>query len=299
MWGAAMNSRFYNFHPASLTVYFASVLWVAMFCQNPVFQAFALVGGGTFLAILKGGKKLFSDLAFYVSLFVLIAVTNPIFSHNGATPLFFMNGNPVTAEAVFCGASIAATLISVILWFGSVTRIMSDEKIVYLFGKPFPKLALVLSMALRFVPRLKERFAETENAQKALGLFSVESRFDRLKFKLAVFFSTVSQAAESSVEISQSMRGRGYGLKNRTSFSRFKFTAADAVIGAASLAASAVIIFGKILGKTDFGFYPVMSEIPVNAAALASYGAYAALSFAPSIIELTESIKWKFFISKI
>lgn len=43
-------------------------------------------------------------IAFYVSMFLLVAVTNPLFSHNGVTPLFYLNGNPVTLEAFVYGA---------------------------------------------------------------------------------------------------------------------------------------------------------------------------------------------------
>ena len=48
-------------------------------------------------------KAILSDMGFYLPLFLLVAVTNPLFSHNGVTPLFFMNGNPVTLEAVVYG----------------------------------------------------------------------------------------------------------------------------------------------------------------------------------------------------
>lgn len=35
----------------------------------------------------------------------------------GKSPLFFINGNAFTLEAVFCGGGIAAALMSAIYWF--------------------------------------------------------------------------------------------------------------------------------------------------------------------------------------
>lgn len=86
-------------HPAVLLFYFLSVLAVAMFSGNPVLSVTALLGGILFCAMLQKKSDVPGDLGFYIPLFLLVAITNPLFSHNGVTPLFFLNGNPVTMEA--------------------------------------------------------------------------------------------------------------------------------------------------------------------------------------------------------
>ncbi len=95
---------FGNVHPFVLLVYFLSVLTVAMFAANPVLSLTALLGGILFCAMLVRRSLVPGDIGFYVPLFLLVAVTNPLFSHNGVTPLFFLNGNPVTLEALLYGS---------------------------------------------------------------------------------------------------------------------------------------------------------------------------------------------------
>ena len=80
---------FANYHPAVLLLYFLSVLLVGMFVTNPVLQLTMLLGAVLFCLMLphrSGGA------GFYVPMFLLVAVTNPLFSHNGVTPLFYLNG---------------------------------------------------------------------------------------------------------------------------------------------------------------------------------------------------------------
>lgn len=82
------------------------------------------------------------NIGFYVPLFLMVAVTNPLFSHNGVTPLFFLNGNPVTLEAFIYGIAIAVMVIAIIMWCKCCSEVMTSDKLLYLFGRVIPKLSL-------------------------------------------------------------------------------------------------------------------------------------------------------------
>lgn len=282
-----------------MLTYFSAVIGVLMLCNNPVLQLISLLGATAYAVWLTKGREFFQNLVFYSVFFLLITVTNPLFVHNGKTPLFFMNQNPVTLESFICGASIAVTIIAVIVWFFCVTKVMTSEKFYFLFSKISPKLALVFSMALSFIPRLKKSYKDTEKAHKTLGIYSAESRFDRLLLKLKTMSSTVAQTAENSIETSASMNARGYGGKKRTSCEKVKFCLFDLVLLMFSLAVLTMEIVFMINGATAFEFYPKVTEISVKADSFTAYAGYFALCFLPVIIELTESLKWKYFVSKI
>ena len=103
-------------HPLPLFAYFIVILLFSMFLRNPVIVLLSLLGSGAFAATLTDKREKLNDLKFYIPLSVLIAVTNPLYSHNGRTPLFFVNGNAFTLEAVEYGVFIAAMIIAVLLW---------------------------------------------------------------------------------------------------------------------------------------------------------------------------------------
>lgn len=252
-----------------------------------------------FSLMLVRKKAILSDMGFYLPLFLLVAVTNPLFSHNGVTPLFFMNGNPVTLEAVVYGVFISVMVVGVLFWCKCYNEIMTEDKFLYLFGRIIPKMSLVLSMALRFVPMFKRQMKNVSRAQKAMGLYSQKSYVDRLRGGIRVFTAMISWSLENSMELSSSMRARGYGLHGRTNFSLFKFGARDAAVLLSGLLLFAAVLIGVGSGSIDFTFYPKLGKISLSLKSLITYISFFILSFLPFFIEVKENLKWKYYISKI
>lgn len=290
---------FERYHPAALLAYFAAVLLIAMFAGSPLTAALALAGGLCFAATMTTAKEKLADLTFYLPLVLLVTVTNPLFSHNGVTPLFFLNGRAVTLEAILYGAGLGVTLWAVLLWCRCWSRIMTSEKLLYLFGRVIPKLSLVLSMALRYVPLLRRQAKKLERAQQVLGLYASERYFDRLRSKLAVYSGLVGWSLENAVEVSRSMKARGYGLKGRTAYANYHFTRRDAALLAFSLCAAGLYLTAGVLGYGSFTYYPALSGIDTRPLALAGEAAFAALAFAPFLIEGRQTLQWNFCKSKI
>lgn len=290
---------FSNFHPAALMLYFLVVLLVAMFSGNPVILVLALLGGGSFAWILSEPRERRSDLGFSLGMLVLVTLTNPLFSHNGVTPLFFLNGNPVTLEAIFYGLFMGLTVVSVIFWCKCYNKIMSTDKFLYLFGRAIPSLSLVLSMALRYVPMLKRQAVKVERAQKTMGLYASDSRFDRIRSKLMVFSSLVGWSLENAMEVSRSMRARGYGLSGHTSYSNYHYTSADFLLLGATVLAGGLYLCTAALDFGRFSFYPAITALDARPLALVQYIAFGLLSLAPALIETEETLRWNYSRSKI
>ena len=290
---------FSAYHPAVLLLYFLAVLLVAMFTQNPVLLTLALLGGISFCTLLEPSKDFWRNLAFYVPLFLMIAVTNPLFSHNGVTPLFFLNGNPVTGEAILYGLDIATMIVAVMIWFKCYNHIMTSEKILFLFGKWIPKLSLLLSAALRFIPLFKRQIKKIHQAQKAMGLYASQSYVDKLRGGIRVFSAMLTWSLENAVDTGDSMRARGYGLKGRSHFALFRFTVRDGLLLGAAAVLLATVLAGMALKETAFSFYPRISALRSTPFALAAYVAFGLLAFLPFIIDVEENLKWKYTISKI
>ncbi|MBR7162258.1 MAG: hypothetical protein IKD07_07570 [Clostridia bacterium] len=97
-------------NPFVLLCYFAAAAGISMFSMNPVIQALSLLGALSFFFVRNAGKKTGMHLPLCL-MALLAALLNPLFTHNGATVLFILNGNPVTAEACFYGAITAIMLL--------------------------------------------------------------------------------------------------------------------------------------------------------------------------------------------
>ncbi len=290
---------FSSFHPAVSAVYFASVLIITMFSANPFLAAFSLLGAALFYVKSEKKSRRLKEFGFYALIFLVIALSNPLFSHKGKTVLFFINSNPVTLESLFYGINAAIMLVAVILWFSCLNRVLTEDKILFLFGRFLPKTALLISNALRFIPLLKIQGEKIRTAQKAMGLYSSDSITDRIKGLLRTFSALITWSLENAIDTAASMKSRGYGLKNRSRYSQFAFKKRDAgllcVIAALDFVA-AVAIFSQHL---DFSFYPTVTYSHLNIINIAAISAFALMSLLPFIIEVKEGLKWKYYISKI
>ncbi len=290
---------FERYHPVILFFYFIAVIFITMFTAHPILLGISFITSLTFCGMLTGIKKLLSSLAYSIPMLLIIAVTNPLFSHNGETILFFLNDNPVTLEAILYGLDIAVMIISVFYWFKCYHAVMTSDKFIYLFGRVIPKLSLLLSMVLNFVPKFKRHFREIDEAQKALGIYTSKSYIDKLRSKIRVLSILISWSLENSVETADSMRARGYGLKGRTSYSVFHWTSRDTVMAACVFGLSAAVCFLMSAGYSDYWFYPSFKVFDWSAPSVVLYVVLFAVMIISAATEIKENITWRYLRSKI
>ena len=173
-----MNDSFSALHPALTFCYFAAVLLLTMLVLHPVFLALSLLGALGYCAVLRGWRSLGRTLGWLVPFLVLMAALNALLNHAGVTMLFYLpNGNPVTREALCYGAAAAAMFAAVILWFQCCNVVMTAEKYLYVFGSALPGVSLLLSMALRFVPKFSAHIRSVRAAQASLGCGALYVRY--------------------------------------------------------------------------------------------------------------------------
>ena len=294
---------FDNYNPITIFIYFASVITIGMFCLNPVTMnpliLFLSLSGALTTYIIRNRMSGVKTHFFFFGMFILLAVINPLFNHNGVTVLLIINNNPITLEALLYGTASAAAIISVIYWFRSFSQIMTSDKLLYILGNISPKFALILSMTLRYVPLFENQTQKVIQAQRGLGLYSDTDFMSRVRGGTRVFSVMVTWALENGVVTSDSMTARGYGITKRSFFSIFKFRKKDIAVTAASLILFAIILTGVISGAINFRFYPEISHAQTTAVSVITYIAYGLLTFLPAAIETEEEIKWKYLKSKI
>ncbi|MFZ3130289.1 MAG: energy-coupling factor transporter transmembrane component T [Desulfosporosinus sp.] len=290
-----MNRAFSAFHPAVSFVFFAVMLALTMlFFRQPVFLGVTLSSALIFSLMLNGRRGVKLSLLFYLPMFLLIAMSNPLFNHQGKTVLFYFMDNPITLEAVLYGICSAASLIAILAWFSCYNKVITADKFLYLFAKLIPAVALLITMTMRMISKLKYQLKTISNAQQAIGLAqSTGSLPERVKKGMRVISILLSWAMEEAIETADSMQARGYGLKNRTTFSVFKFAKRDGlVLGLISVLAG-ICFAGYFLGYGTMQFYPSIRPLNLSIQAIVLYIVFAGLAFLPMIIEVRESYKWR------
>ena len=163
------ESSFARCHPLVTFSYFAALLVASVFSLHPLLLGLTFCSALLYALSQRGAAALRLALLFLLPAVALTALVNPLFNHRGATVLFYLADNPMTAEAFLYGLATGVLMGGILLWFSCMGPLFRSDKIVYLFGRVSPSLALTLSICLRFVPLLKARFAEVSMGQRCLG----------------------------------------------------------------------------------------------------------------------------------
>ncbi|TCU75737.1 energy-coupling factor transport system permease protein [Tissierella praeacuta] len=296
-----MYDSFSTFHPIINFIYFIFMLVFSMFFMHPIFQGIAFFTSFIYLIILKGKNGFRFNILYILPMLLFMAVLNPIFNHEGVTILFYLkNGNPITLESIIYGISAAFMFVTTILWFSCYNAIMTSDKFIYLFGRIMPKLSLILSMALRFIPRYSEQIKIISDAQKCIGRdISQGNILKRARNGIKILSIMTTWALENAIETSDSMRARGYGLPNRTSFSIFRFDNRDKIVFSIIFCLSTIVLIGAFKGENTIRFFPSIKIMEITSFSIIVYIAYFILCMIPVIINLQEARKWKYIESRI
>jgi len=294
-------NEFKTYHPIVNFVYFAFVVGFSCFFMHPVCLGISFLSGFAYSVMLKGGGTIKTNLIYMIPMFLVMALVNPAFNHEGATIICYLpSGNPLTMESIVYGLCASAMIISVILHFSCYNEVMTSDKFIYLFGKVIPALSLIISMTLRFVPRFLSQLKVVANAQKCMGRDTSEgSILKRAKHGIGILSIMVTWSLENAVETADSMKARGYGIPGRTAFSVFRFDKRDTKALICIMLLGAYTLAGNLTGAIDFGYFPQMKGAEISGFALSVFISYLLLCICPVIIELWEVRKWKVLKSKI
>ena len=296
-----MRDSFEGYHPFVNLLYFSLVIGFSLALTHPVAKGISLAAAITYALAIEGRKKLGFLLKFCLPMMLLTAFINPAFSHEGVTVLlYFGNGNPLTLESILCGFSAGAVLVTLLLWFSAFSRVMTSDKFIYLFGKIIPALSLILSMSLRFVPKLQKQLGVVVEAQRSIGRdISSGSLWQRTKTAVLIFSIMITWALENAIETADSMKSRGYGLKGRTAFSIYRMDERDRHTLIWLVFCGLFLAVGMILSAFSFRYFPSVRYAALDRTTIPFYCVYFGLCITPLVLDLREERTWKTLYSKI
>lgn len=259
-----------SLHPAVSVIYFLFVLCITMFSLHPVILLLSLLMALLAVARMCGGRRLCQLLWIALPMLVFSVVLLPIFNHNGVTPLFYINDMAVTLENVVYGCFMTVMIVAVTAWFFVAGSVIDSEKMLYVFGKLSPKIALVISMVLRFIPMFVQRLREIHEAQIGMLYMQETGIFARAKQFTKEVSILISWCLENSIDTSVSMESRGYGIGKRSSYHRFKMKKSDVLILIGILLLGGITLLAMAGGSLEVYYFPEMSMEVRNGFAVAA-----------------------------
>lgn len=219
-----------------------TVLFVVMIflCKN--FLSLAMVGAFVLLSMIACGvpfKVFLKSLKPIVPVVLFTAVLNIFYVGGGEELLSFWILKITTkgiSTAIFMAVRIIFLIIaSSILTYTTVPTMLTDaiEKLLSplkLFRIPVHTLAMMMTLALRFIPTLIEEIEKITNAQKARGADFESGKFmDRVKAVVPILIPLFVSSFRRAYELAFAMSCRCYtGGEGRTRMKQMKFHLRDA-----------------------------------------------------------------------
>lgn len=288
---------FAAYHPIVLFLYFAILLGFSMFCMHPVVLCFSFGGGICYYGQLKGSRSLTALLKRVLPLLLITIVINPSFNHAGLTILCYLpSGNPLTLESIAYGIAAGLMLMDILIWFACLHEVITADKIMYLFGRVIPSLALLLSMTLRFVPEFMKHFEQVKEAQQMLGRDVANGPLlRRIRNAISCFSIVVTWSLENAVDTADSMLSRGYGSGKRTAYTLYRLEERDRSLILFLCCTALLLSSGGAAGKLFWRYFPDIRGKITDPLTICFLLTFLVLVFLPAIIHEKEERIWKSF----
>lgn len=184
-----------------------------------------------FLRILKSIKM--------ILFFIILSAILQIFFNKSGTPLW--DGGFITDEGLLNAGFIVTRITLVVLGASLLTLTTTPVELadgieslltpLKYIKFPVHEFALIMSIALRFIPTLLDETDRIIKAQKARGAdFESGNIFKRAKALIPVLIPLLISSFRRADELADAMDSRCYaGSKNRTRYKKLKFTYRDLI----------------------------------------------------------------------
>ena len=244
-------------HPAVEFLWFCGVIGFCIAVKHPFYLGFSFLAGNLFNLFNKnwlGVKNVLLCLPF----FVFLSALNPLVSHWGQTPLFYVFGKPFTMEAFAYGLNMGLTFLVMLEWFLAFGCVMTADKFTFLFAPFFPSISLMLVMILRLVPLCARRGREIYETRLAAGI-ECSGFKGKFKEKMEILGAVMSSILEDGVVTALTMEKRGYGTARRTSFLNYRWRFGDFLEVFVLVLWGFFAALGIRQGFCSVNFYPELS----------------------------------------
>ncbi|MGX6428731.1 energy-coupling factor transporter transmembrane component T [Levilactobacillus yonginensis] len=250
-------------HPLALVLYFGE-LFTGLLLFNHI-----LITGLFFLGLCGsccwyfGSRTVWRLVRSVLSLMGLILLLNILLSHSGASWWQFTLGTwhwSVSRVGVLYGATMALSLGGMIMAFVLFNGCVTASQLRALLNPVAPRLAMLLTLAIRFVNLFSQQFRRLLRLQRTRGMVVTAGPWRQRLTKTGsllrvLLLGSISRAMETAIL----MEARGYGGRQRSQYRHYHWRLADTLF---TLVASGLFLVILGLRLRGWGVTPNVHSLP-------------------------------------
>ena len=236
-------------HPLCILGYYMIALMCLFMAGHPLL--FLITAVLMFICRLTqiGVRRSIRSFFYSMGAVVLCLVVNPLCNHRGVTALFTIGDMRITKEAIWYGGHMSLLLLASVFLFSCFSYYMTAEKIMSLMGKQFPSFAMLFTMILRVVPKVRKDFQEI-----------TAYHGNRPKVWSALFRNEMEEAIERSI----AMKQKHYGEKKRSHYWKKQLTWQDWLLCVMMCGMFGYLIWYRLTETMTVRYFPgiYISSVP-------------------------------------
>jgi energy-coupling factor transport system permease protein len=232
----------------------AALALPALLFDSPLVLAAVIVGALATGTAAGAGRPLRRALLLALPFALVIALLNPLVTHDGLTVIARLGTLPVlgridvTLEALSYGAVLGLRALALILCGALYTVVVDPDEVLRSFRRVSFRSALTATLATRMVPVLQRDGRRMADAQRC--------RAGAAPSRLALVRAVAAGALDRAVDVAAALEVRGYGSARRPPRVRAPWSRHDLAFAAAALALLAASVAARATGAAAFDAYP-------------------------------------------
>lgn len=251
-----------SFTTISMLVYSAALLIFTALADNPAVQI-AVYLSVIFIFLLADRRAAKNAVMLSLLICLPVLIINPLINSTGATTVFRAGGIPIlgsiniTAESLVYSLSLSLKLSATVLIFMLMNVLIHPDKLLNLAACIAGKSVLVVTIAARLLPSLKNQLSEIKEIYETRGaVINSGNLMQRVKNWYPFAKIILISSLESSYGMAEAIEARGYGAGKRTVFFNEINKPRDVFLIADGLILLIVLAAGLYKGLLLYRFYP-------------------------------------------
>lgn len=239
------------------TSLFCAVLTVVIFStDNPVVLLGIFMINLAVFAVTGSWNKLLNGFRMFIPFSAVTILINMIFVYEGRITLFYVLGKRFTLESLIYASILSFKLLLIIYVFMILELMIDSDRAASYFSAKIPKTTLMMMIALKLFPNMKERMGNLRDVYYLRGVnLNAEGLRERVKSNIPIMSILLENSLDGAFDIGEAAYVRGFLSNRRTIYDKQSLAVIDFIILGESLVFLLAFIYVKLRGMAEFQIY--------------------------------------------
>jgi energy-coupling factor transport system permease protein len=254
--GGNMDSVFRKCNVVTTSLFCAVLTVIVFSTDNPFILLGIFMTNLAVFSVTGSWHKLLNGFRMFIPFSLVTILINMIFVYEGRITLFYIMGKRFTLESLIYASILSFKLLLIIYIFMILELMIDSDRAASYFSAKIPKTTLMMMIALKLFPNMKERMGNLRDVYYLRGVnLNADGLWEKVKSNIPIMSILLENSLDGAFDIGEAAYVRGFLSKRRTIYDKQSLVAIDFIILGESLVFLLAFIYVKLRGMAEFQIY--------------------------------------------